>query len=102
MLLGMAFLVIKRRETSPLVSRLFLYVPAVSVTVMVQVMVKPFTVVAVIMAVPAAFAVTVPSAATSTIPGASLLQVMLLSVALSGGIDAVSFEVSPTAILKVL
>ena len=66
-------------------------------TVTVQVAVKlPLVVVTVIVAVPAAFAVTAPSADTSATLRLSQLQDTVLSAAFSGATVAVSLAVPPT------
>lgn len=64
-------------------------------TVTVQVIVSPFVVLAVMVAIPADFAVTVPSDETSAMVGASLLHVTDLSGTLSGKTVAVSFTALP-------
>ena len=70
-------------------------------TVTVQLALKPFTVVAVIFAVPAPVPVTTPSLFTTATFSLLLVHVTVLSVALFGDTVAVKVKFSPTSILAV-
>ena len=76
-------------------------VAAVTVTTQVAVLL-PSSVVAVMVAVPGATAVTLPLVSTVATPGALLSQVTDLSVALSGVMAAIRVSLLPTSRVKLV